>query len=91
MAVICSNLYSFLSAILQQGFCIKEGFAIKGLEFLTIRNLRCMLDDIARKTDVGVFYSFSGPLEIIIFHFVSLCSFPFRFIQPFKSQEFPQS
>ena len=34
---------------------------------------------------------FSGPVEIIIFHFLSLCSFPFRFIQPFQSQEFPQS
>ena len=65
--------------------------AIKGLQFLEIRNLRCMLDDIARETDVGVFYSFTGPVEIIIFHFLSLCSFPFRFIQPFQSQEFPQS
>lgn len=50
-----------------------------------------MLDDIARETDVGVFYSFTGPVEIIIFHFLSLCPFPFRFIQPFHSQKFPQS
>lgn len=90
MAVICSNLYSFLSAIFQQGFCIKEGVGHKGFTIFRDQKL-CMLDDIARETDVGVFYSFTGPVEIIIFHFLSLCSFPFRFIQPFQSQEFPQS
>lgn len=62
---------------------------IVSVRFLEIRNLRCRLDDIAKETDVGVFYSFSGPVEVIIFHFRSLCSFPFLFIQPFHSQEFP--
>ena len=62
--------------------------AIKGLEFLEIRNLRCMLDDIARETDVGVFYSFSGPVEIIIFHFLSRCSFLFDLFNPFNLKSF---
>ena len=51
--------------------------AIKGLEFLEIRNLRCMLDDIARESDFGDFYSFfwSCRDNNISFSFTVLLSF----------------
>ena len=39
MAVICSNLHSFLSAIFQQGFCIKEGVGHKGFRIFRDQGL----------------------------------------------------
>lgn len=40
------------------------------------------MDDIAKETDVGVFYSFPGPVEIIIYFFHG-APLLFDFFNPF--------